>query len=128
MTSPESIALASTNVSETLAYVSIVVGVVQTLAILGGGGMVAFRLGRSTQKVESAIAAQEGNFRQANAVIAEIKGEIVAMRGLMTEVALQKQEITQIRQDTAQLREWYDALRHGEGFVRPAAKRIRGDE
>jgi ribosomal protein L29 len=106
------------NLGETLAYVSIIVGVIQTLAIVAGGGMVSFRLGRSTQKVESAIAAQEKNSMQAAQAIAEIKGEIAALRGLMTEVALQKQEISQVRNELAQVRTWYDELRHGQGYVK----------
>jgi hypothetical protein len=118
MITPDAAVLNASTVSETLAYVSIVVGIVQTLAILGGGGMVSFRLGRSTQKVESAIAAQENNSKRAAEAIAEIKGEIAALRGLMTEVALQKQEISQVRVELAQVRSWYDELRHGEGYIK----------
>lgn len=85
--------------------VYIVVGAFQVLSVLGGGGMVAYKLGQSNQR-------QESTSVQTAAAISEIKIEIAALRTLMTDVALQKAEI-------AQLRQWYDELRRGEGFIVP---------
>lgn len=98
-------------VSETLAYVSIAVGVLQIFAILAGGGLVAIRLIVSTKLQEKFSA-------QTEASIAELKTEITALKALMTEVALQKAAIEQLRQ-------WYDELRRGEGFIRPMRPRAR---
>ncbi len=97
----------------------IIVGFFQVASILGGGGAVAYRLGRSTARVEAAISLQEKNAENTTAAITEIRTEVVALRALMTDVALQKQEI-------AQLRQWYDELRRGEGFVYPLGARLKG--
>lgn len=93
--------------TETLAYVSIIVGIVQTLAIFGGGGLVAVRIGRSTERAQVVS-------EQAAASIAELKDEVAALKALMTEVALQKAAIER-------LEKWYDELRRGEGFIRRSA-------
>lgn len=101
---------------ETLVYIGIAVGLIQTLAILGGGILVSFRLGRGTQRVESAILLQKELFKQAQLSIVELKNEVTALKTLMTEVALQKVAIEQLRQ-------WYDELRHGEGYIHPLRSR-----
>ena len=98
--------------------VYIAVGVAQIVAILGGGGVVAFRIGRSTQRVESSIELQKIAIAQSAGAISDIKADIAALKAVLTEVALQKAEIKQ-------LREWYDELRRGEGFVYPLGSHLR---
>lgn len=82
----------------------IAVGLAQILAILGGGGAVAYRIGRSTERVEIISA-------QAAASISELKGDVAVLKALMTEVALQKASIERLER-------WYEELRRGEGFIR----------
>jgi hypothetical protein len=89
--------------------VYIAVGVAQILAILGGGGVVAYRIGRSTERVELISS-------QAVSSIAELKVEVSALKTLMTEVALQKAAIDR-------LEKWYDELRRGEGLIRRSPKK-----
>lgn len=85
--------------------VSIVVACVQVLAFVGGGLAVSYRIGQSMSRLDQY---SEIHTR----AIASLNDEMKVMRGLMTEVALQKRDIEQ-------LRSWYDELRHGEGYVFP---------
>ena len=97
---------------ESQLVVYIIVGAFQIFSVLGGGGMVAYKLGQSNQR-------QESTSSQTASAINEIKTELAALRTVMTDVALQKQELAQLRSDLGQLRQWYDELRHGEGLVYP---------
>ncbi len=72
--------------------------------------MVAFRLGRTTQRVEAAMT-QQGH------EINSLRDEIKTLSKLITEVALQGQrlDMQDKRLDTLDRR--YEELRHGEGFT-----------
>lgn len=98
--------------------VYIAVGVAQIFAILGGGGAVAYRIGRATQRVENSIDLQKISNQQTASAISELKADIAALKAVLTDVALQKAEIDQ-------LRKWYDELRRGEGFVYPIGAHLR---
>lgn len=102
---------------EPLVYIA--VGVAQILAFLGGGGAVAYRIGRSTMRVEASIDLQRAIAMQNGQAITELKTEVTGLKSLLTEVALQKQELRNLASDIAELRRWYDELRHGEGMVFP---------
>lgn len=97
--------------------VYIVVGVFQVAGVIGGVFVAVYRFGQGAKTTDLSITNMA-------ATIAEIKAEVVAMRALMTDVALQKQEIGSLRDDIAQLRAWYDELRHGEGMVFPFGSRL----
>lgn len=97
--------------------VYIVVGAFQVVGVIGGVFVAVYRFGQGAKTTDLAITNMA-------ATIAEIKAEVVAMRALMTDVALQKQEIGSLRDDIAQLRQWYDELRHGEGLVFPLGSRL----
>jgi len=84
---------------------------IEIVSILGGGGMVAFRLGKNSQVVREAM-------RQQAAEIAALKDEIKELSKLVTEVAVQSKRL-----DILERR--YDELRHGEGFVFPLAAHMR---
>jgi acyl carrier protein phosphodiesterase len=86
---------------------------------------VAYRLGRSTQRVESAIDLQKQSGVQTAAAITELKADIAALRAVLTEVALQKAEIERLHDTIARLEKWYDELRRGEGFVYPLESKLK---
>ena len=78
---------------------------IEIVSILGGGGTVAFRLGKNSQVVREAM-------RQQAAEIAALKDEIKELSKLVTEVAVQSKRLDMLEQR-------YEELRHGEGFVFP---------
>jgi hypothetical protein len=86
--------------------------VAEIVSILAGGTVVAFRLGRTTQRVEAAMT-QQGQ------EINSLRDEIKTLSKLITEVALQGQrlDMQDKRLDTLDRR--YEELRHGEGFAFP---------
>ncbi len=84
---------------------------IEIASILGGGGLVAFRLGRNSQVVREAM-------RQQAAEIAMLKDEIKELSKLVTEVAVQSSRLDMLEKR-------YDELRHGEGFVFPLAAHLR---
>lgn len=60
--------------------------IAEVLSILAGGGMVAYRLGRTTQRLEASMELQRNQ-------ISELQGEVKGLRALMTQVALQDQRL-----------------------------------
>ncbi len=84
---------------------------IEIASILGGGGLVSFRLGRNSQVVREAM-------RQQAAEIAMLKDEIKELSKLVTEVAVQSSRLDMLEKR-------YDELRHGEGFVFPLAAHLR---
>jgi hypothetical protein len=85
--------------------------VVEIISILGGGGLVAFRLGKNSQAVREAMRTQQ-------AELSALKDEIKELSKLVTEVAVQSKRLDILEQR-------YDELRHGEGFVFPLAAHLR---
>ena len=85
---------------------------IEIVSILGGGGMVAFRLGKNSQVVREAM-------RQQAAEIAMLKDEIKELSKLVTEVAVQSKRLDILEQR-------YEELRHGEGFIFPLAAQMHG--
>lgn len=92
--------------------VSIIIAVIQTSAFIGGGIAVAYRIGKSMQRLDQ-YAESHG------AAITELKDDITAMKNLMTDMALQKLEMATQKQAIERLERWYDELRRGEGYVFP---------
>ena len=85
--------------------------VIEIISILGGGGLVAFRLGKNSQVVREAM-------RQQATEIAALKDEIKELSKLVTEVAVQSKRLDMLEQR-------YDELRHGEGFVFPLSAHLQ---
>jgi hypothetical protein len=83
---------------------------IEIASMLGGGGLVAFRLGKNSQVVREAM-------RQQAAEIAMLKDEIKELSKLVTEVAVQSKRLDILEQR-------YEELRHGEGFVFPLAANL----
>jgi hypothetical protein len=84
---------------------------IEIVSMLGGGGLVAFRLGKNSQVVREAM-------RQQATEIAALKDEIKELSKLVTEVAVQSKRLDILEQR-------YEELRHGEGFVFPLAAHMR---
>ncbi len=82
-----------------------VLSVVQILSILFGGGLVAFRLGRTTATMQTSLAGQ-------NLAIDDLKAEIKKLGDVLTKLAVQEQRLNMLDKHI-------DELRHGEGFVYP---------
>jgi hypothetical protein len=83
---------------------------IEIVSILGGGGLVAFRLGKNSQVVRESM-------RQQATEIAALKDEIRELSRLVTEVAVQSARIDMLEKR-------YEELRHGEGFVFPLAAHL----
>jgi hypothetical protein len=82
---------------------------IEIVSVIGGGGVVAFRLGRVTTQFEAGMSQQAKE-------IAELKGDVKAVNKLITDMALQSQ-----RMDALDKR--LDELAHGRGFIDVAVKR-----
>lgn len=88
--------------------------VIEIASILGGGGLVAFRLGRTTSRVEGVLQAQNLILTQQSAEISDLKTETKKLGDVLTQLA-----VTGQRLDTIDKMIW--ELRHGEGYVKPRA-------
>lgn len=84
---------------------------VELLAIVLGGGAILIKMGRMMGEFATIGKQQAGE-------IAEIKQEVKQLNTLITTVAVQKAEMSSIREELSLLRRWYDELRHGRGYVR----------
>ena len=87
---------------------------IEIVSMLGGGGLVAFRLGKNSQVVREAM-------RQQATEIAALKDEIKELSKLVTEVAVQSKRLDILEQR-------YEELRHGEGFVFPLAAQMQAGQ
>jgi hypothetical protein len=81
-------------------------------SILGGGFVVAFRLGRTTQRVEISLNTQG---EQINMLQLDVR----ELNKLMTAVAVQATELNSIRSRIDLMDERYEEMRHGAGYVVP---------
>ena len=87
--------------------------IVEIASVLGGGGMVSYKLGKNTSRVEATLIAQ-------NKDVSELKEDIKQLNKLMTTVAVQNQRLDAISSQISTLDRRYDELRHLKGFVMPA--------
>jgi len=92
--------------------VDVILRVVEIAAILGGGYLVAFRLGAAITTMKESIRAQETAQKQHANEIKDLKLEVKKMNEILTQIALQEQRL-------ALLEKSLDELRHGEGFIFP---------
>jgi hypothetical protein len=82
----------------------------EILSILGGGGVVAFRIGRSTSRVEGVIKAQALVSTQHRDDIFELKTEIRKLNDVLQTLAAQQERMQGLQRQI-------DEMRHGRGFV-----------
>ena len=86
--------------------------VMEILSIIGGGALVAFKLGRTTAKVESSLEIQNDILKLQASDISSLKTEMKKLGDVLTAIAVQGNRIDRIEED---IRE----IRHGRGFVQP---------
>ena len=84
--------------------------VCEILSILGGGALVAFRLGRTTSRVEASLERQNEILTKQSSEISELKKETKKLGDVLTAIAVQGTRIGRVEED---IRE----LKHGRGFV-----------
>ena len=82
----------------------------QIVSVVCGGGLVAYRLGRSSSRIEAAMGIQGEEIKT-------LKDEIKVLSEVVIKVA-----ITTTRLDMLEKR--YEELRHGEGFVFPLSAHL----
>ena len=97
--------------------VYIAVGVAQVLSILGGGLMVAYRLGLSTRSVEAAVEVQALISKQNSEAIRDLRVDVSGVRNDVNEVRRLMAEVAAQKSAIDRLERWYDELRHGIGLV-----------
>lgn len=93
--------------------------IVQTLAVLLGIPIIAFRLGRGTEAVKASITSQGITVAAIVEELKELKGEQKEFRGILTQVALQNQRLDNQGSQLALLAKTVDDMRRGEGFILP---------
>lgn len=85
---------------------------VEIISILGGGGAVAFRLGRATKSMDAAVERQTLILEGHRDDILELKTEIKKLNDVLTALAVQSGRLDRAEES---IRE----MRHGQGFVNP---------
>ncbi len=103
--------------SEAMTLLDLILKVGNLVIMLGGGGMIIWRMSRMATRFELIGDAQAKE-------ITEIKNEVTAMRVLMTTVAVQKERLDSQGARLNLLDQRYDELRHGEGFVYPLGSHL----
>lgn len=86
--------------------------VIEILLIAGGVGGILYRLGKAVSKFEAIGITQSTQ-------ITELKNEVKGLSVVVTAVAVQKAEMTAMREDIAIHQKWIDELRRGIGFITP---------
>ena len=94
--------------------------IAEIVSIIGGGGLVVYRLGRTSAKIEAAMTLQA-------AEISELKEDVKVVGRLLTDVAVQKERLDSHARRLDLLDRRYDELRHGEGFVYPLGARPKAE-
>ncbi len=84
--------------------------VLEIFSIVGGGAVVAFRLGRTTQKVEEAIATQNILMKEQASDITDLKFETKKLSEVVTQLAVQHTRLDRIEDDIRD-------MKHGRGYV-----------
>lgn len=103
--------------NEAMATLDLVLKIGNMVIMLGGGGVIIWRMSRMATRFELIGDAQARE-------ISEIKNEMTAMRVLMTSVAVQKERLDGQAERLNLLDKRYDELRHGEGFVYPLGSHL----
>lgn len=84
----------------------------EIVSIVGGGGLVIFKLGRTTERVEQTLAHQNQILDNQVMELKELKIDIEKVATVLATVAVQNSRLNRLEED---LRE----LRHGKGWVNP---------
>lgn len=84
--------------------------VFEIASIIGGGALVAFKLGRTTARVEASLEKQNAILVGQSGEISELKAETKKLGDVLTSIAVQGERINRIEDD---IRE----IKHGRGFI-----------
>lgn len=84
--------------------------IVEILSILGGGVVVIFRLGRSTEKMQAVVQMHADYAERQSGEIADIKKQVQKLSDVITQLAVQGTRLDMIDKRV-------DELRRGEGFI-----------
>lgn len=84
----------------------------EILSILSGGGLVAFKLGRTTTSVEMTLKQQNDVLMLQSKEISELKTETKRLGDVLTAIAVQQTRLERLEQDIQE-------MKHGRGFVNP---------
>ena len=103
--------------SEAVAIFDLVYKTVTIVSLIGGGGVIIWRISRMATRFEVIGGAQAVE-------IAALKDEMIKMRELMTQVAVQKVILEGQDRRLTLLDQRYEELRHGEGYVFPLGSHV----
>lgn len=92
--------------------------IIEILSILGGGGVVTYKFGRMSEKVEAAITVQGRN-------IVALQDDVRKLNELVTSVALQGQRLDTHDRRIDLIEQRWEDLRRGEGYVLPLERSFR---
>ena len=81
-------------------------------SIIGGGYVIAFRLGIAINSMKESIRAQKNAQESHSTEIKELKQEVKKMATILTTLAVQEQRLNQ-------LEKYIDDLRRGRGYIEP---------
>ena len=76
----------------------------EIMSILAGGGLVAFKLGRTTTRVEATLEMQNAILRTQSSEITELKLETKKLGDVLTQIAVQSVRIGHIEDDLRDMR------------------------
>jgi hypothetical protein len=98
----------------------------QTLAVVIGGGFGIYRIGRNTQKTESAITRANEVALEQKAEMGELKLEVRKLSDVLTTMAVTTTRVDNLAATITELRQLVNDLRRGEGFIFPLGAHVPG--
>lgn len=102
------------------ATIDTILKLVEIAAILGGGGTVSFKIGRTLSRFETALSSQAVD-------VVDLKNDVKKIGELMTTVAVQNQRLDSINERQNLFDKRLDELRHGEGWVTRRRTNLEGE-
>ena len=81
-----------------------VLKIVEIGSVLGGGAVVAFRLGRTTARVEETLLAQNMILEGQTDQVTELKNETKKVNDVLTKIAVQENRLDRIEEDIQDIR------------------------
>jgi len=97
--------------------VQIVVNLVTLIALMGGGGILVFKIGRAVSKFEVVAEHQAIDIK-------EIRMDVKIIGDATLKLALQEERMTAISRRMTNLEATVKELQHGEGFVFPISAHL----
>jgi hypothetical protein len=100
--------------------------IAQTLAVVIGGGFGVYRIGRNTQKTESAITRANEVAIEQKEEMSDLKKEVRKLSDVLTTMAVTTTRVDNLSNSITELRQLVNDLRRGEGFIFPIGAHIPG--